>query len=181
MGISLVNGWYLFTSPELYCTRNCHVKHTRSKCLSNTVQFQHECITNPSITHADKVMRALADCVKAIHGMTGKNRTSPVTLDLQRIVDATQAHIQVQPERFEHAATPTDNTRGQQVPRVQVQTTADVPLPHTEITRSKTRTMSLLQPVQRVPSPAETTIKTLALPTQPTSRARAPKRRTSCL
>jgi hypothetical protein len=26
-----VNGWYLFTSPEHYCTHNCHIKHTKSK------------------------------------------------------------------------------------------------------------------------------------------------------
>jgi hypothetical protein len=27
----LVNRWYLFTSPEHYCTHNCHIKHTKSK------------------------------------------------------------------------------------------------------------------------------------------------------
>ncbi len=27
----LVNGWYLFTSPEHYCTHNSHIKHTKSK------------------------------------------------------------------------------------------------------------------------------------------------------
>jgi hypothetical protein len=67
-----VDKWYLFTSPEHYCTHNCHVKQTKSKRLSDTVQFQHKHITNPSVTHADKVMHALADCVKAIQGMTGK-------------------------------------------------------------------------------------------------------------
>jgi hypothetical protein len=62
----LVDGWYLFTLPEHYPTHNCHIKHTKSKCLSNTVQLQHKCITNPSITHANKVMNALAECIKAI-------------------------------------------------------------------------------------------------------------------
>ena len=108
-----VDRWYLFTPPEHYCTHNCHIKHTKSECLSDTVQFQHKRITNPSITHADKVMHALADCVKAIKGMTGKDRTSLATLYLQCIVDATQAHIKAQPERFKHAATPTYNARGQ--------------------------------------------------------------------
>ena len=78
-------------------------------------------------------MHGLADCVKAINCMTGKDRTSPATLDLQRIVDATQAHIKTQPERLEHAAPPTDNPRGQQVPRVQ--TTADLPLTNTTVSR----------------------------------------------
>jgi hypothetical protein len=27
----LVDGWYLITSPEHYCTHNCHIKHTKSK------------------------------------------------------------------------------------------------------------------------------------------------------
>ncbi len=26
-----VDGWYLFTSPQHYCTHNCHTKHTKSK------------------------------------------------------------------------------------------------------------------------------------------------------
>jgi hypothetical protein len=56
-----VDGWYLFTSPEHYHTHTCHIKHNKSKQLSDTVQFQHKCITNPTITHSDKVMHALAD------------------------------------------------------------------------------------------------------------------------
>ncbi len=27
----LVDGWYLFTSPEYYCTHNCQIKHTKSE------------------------------------------------------------------------------------------------------------------------------------------------------
>ncbi len=50
------NRWYLFTLPEHYCTHACHIKHTKSKGLSNTVQFQHKRITNPSITYANQVM-----------------------------------------------------------------------------------------------------------------------------
>ncbi len=72
----LVNGWYLFTSPEHHCTHNCHIKHTKSERISYTGQIQHKLITNPSITHANIVMHALADCVKAIQGMTDRARTS---------------------------------------------------------------------------------------------------------
>ncbi len=46
-----VGSWGLFISPEHYCTHSCHIKHTKNKQLSNTVQLQHKCITNPSITH----------------------------------------------------------------------------------------------------------------------------------
>ncbi len=89
-----VGGWYLFTSPKHYCTHNCYIKHTKSKQLSDTVQFQRKCITNPTITHANKVMHALADCVKALQGMTGSARNVQAAQDLQQIIDATQAHVQ---------------------------------------------------------------------------------------
>jgi hypothetical protein len=89
-----VDGWYLFTSSEHYRTHNCHIKHTKSKQLSDTIQFHHKHITNPTITHADKVMHGLADCVKALHGMTSSTRNSQTAQDLQRIIDATQAHVQ---------------------------------------------------------------------------------------
>jgi hypothetical protein len=81
-----VDGWYLFTSPEHYRTHTCHIKHTKSERLSDTVQFQHKRITNPTITHANKVMLALAECVKAIKGLTGQDKSSPEAKDLQRIV-----------------------------------------------------------------------------------------------
>jgi hypothetical protein len=42
-------------------------------------------LSHPSITHADKVMNALAECIKAIQGMTGNARNSQVAQDLQRI------------------------------------------------------------------------------------------------
>jgi hypothetical protein len=101
-----VGRWYLFTSPEHYCLHNCPIKHTKSKQLSDTVQFQHKRITNPSIMHANKVMHALAECAKAIQGMTGKARNSQAAQDLQQIVDATQAHVQTNPHRFEETITP---------------------------------------------------------------------------
>jgi hypothetical protein len=101
-----VDGWYLFTSPKHYCTHNCHIKHTKSKRLSDTVQFQHKRITNPTITHADKVMHTLANCVKALQGMTSNARNSQAAQDLQRIIDATQAHVQARPDHFEDVATP---------------------------------------------------------------------------
>jgi hypothetical protein len=85
----LVNGWYIFTLPEHSCRHYCHIKHTKSEQLSNTVQLQHKHIINPSITHANKVMNALAECIKAIQGMRGNARNSQATQDLQGIVNAT--------------------------------------------------------------------------------------------
>jgi len=53
------------------------------------VQFQHNRITNPTINHANKVMHASADCIKALQGMTGSTRNSQAAQNLQRIIDAT--------------------------------------------------------------------------------------------
>jgi hypothetical protein len=172
-----VDGWYLFTSPEHYRTHNCHVKHTKSKRLSNTMQFQHKRITNPSITHADKVMHALADCVKAIQGMTGKDRHSWATKDLQRIVDATQAQIKAQPDQFEHTAT--DTPPVQQVPRVQ--TTAGIPIPHTDANRRITHSMNMTMPFPRVPINSAPTNKPTASPTDSMSQERIRKWRAAQL
>jgi hypothetical protein len=51
-------------------------------------------------------MHALADCIKAIQGMTGKARPSQAMQDLQHIVDATKAHLQAHSNKFEEIITP---------------------------------------------------------------------------
>jgi hypothetical protein len=102
----LVDGWYLFTPPEHYRTHNCPIKQTKSKRLSDSIQFQHKRITNSTITHADKVMHSLADCIKALQGMTSSARNSQAAQDLQQIIEATNAHVQARPNRFEDVATP---------------------------------------------------------------------------
>ena len=144
----LVDGWYLFTSPEHYCTHNCHIKHTKSERLSDTVQFQHKRITNPCITHANKVMQALAECVIAIQGMTGKARNSQAAQDLQCIIDATQACLQTKPHRFEETITPDHFCNTQRVPRVIAP--ASMPIPHTDDNRQITQSMQPQAPIPRV-------------------------------
>jgi hypothetical protein len=71
-------------------TSNFVEKPHRSLRLTVFLEF-HKRITNPTITHADKVMLALSECVKAIKGLTGQAKTSQKAKDLQRIVDATRA------------------------------------------------------------------------------------------
>ena len=66
-----VDGWYLNTSPEHYRTHNCAIKSTKSERLTDTIQVNHKSITNPTLTHADKVMKALADCIKNIRRSGG--------------------------------------------------------------------------------------------------------------
>ncbi len=169
-----VDGWYLFTSPEHYRTHNCHIRHTKSERLSDTVQFQHKRITNPTITHANKVMHALADCIKALQGMRGSAINSQAAQDLQGIIDATQANIQAQPERFKDNATPSANPHTQWVPRVQPP--PSVPTPHINVNRRITLSMLMQTPVPRVPSNGAPTKKSTNMPTDSTKRERLRKR-----
>eukprot|EP00804_Cyclotella_cryptica_P013348 CCRYP_005123-RA/>CCRYP_005123-RA protein AED:0.24 eAED:0.24 QI:0/0/0/1/1/1/2/0/905 len=53
-----VDGWYLNTSPEHYRVHNCHVKHTKSGAFP----------IHPSISPADKLMLALANCKEILSG-----------------------------------------------------------------------------------------------------------------
>jgi hypothetical protein len=145
-----VNGWYLFTLSEHHHTHNCHFNHTKSKQLSVTVQFQNKCITNPSITHTDKVMHALADFVKVIQGMMGKAGNSQATQDLHHIFDATQAHLQGNPNKFEETITLDDTRNNQCVPRVQAP--LSIPKPHTNGNRQIMCSMHPQSPVPRVPT-----------------------------
>jgi hypothetical protein len=65
--------------------------------LTDTIQFKHNNITNPTISPHDKVMQALANCKTALKGMMNENPNQQME-ELQTIVN--NAH-----------ARPTDNTK----------------------------------------------------------------------
>eukprot|EP00804_Cyclotella_cryptica_P011509 CCRYP_017066-RA/>CCRYP_017066-RA protein AED:0.38 eAED:0.38 QI:0/0/0/1/0/0.5/2/0/348 len=83
-----IDGWYLSTSPEHYCTHKCHIKSTNSDRLSDTVVFQHKTITHPSLTPTDKLMQAVAACAAALKGITAP--AQDIT-DLKTLLDITAA------------------------------------------------------------------------------------------
>jgi hypothetical protein len=95
-------------------------------------------------------MQALAECVKAIQGMTGKARNSQAAQVLQRIVDATQARVQANPHQFEETITPDYICNTQQVPRVQAP--ASIPIHHTDDNRQIMCSMQPQAPLPRVPT-----------------------------
>ena len=61
-----VDGWYLSTSPDHYQTHVCHIKSTQSDQLSDTVHFKHTKIPNPLLTHADKIVKAIANLANVL-------------------------------------------------------------------------------------------------------------------
>ena len=95
-------------------------------------------------------MQALAECVKAIQGMTGKARNSQAAQDLQCLVDATQACVQTNPHQFEETITPDHFCNTQQVLRVQAP--ASILIPHTNDNRQITGSMQPQAPIPRVPT-----------------------------
>ena len=72
-------------------------------------------------------MHALADCIKALQGMTSSARNSQAAQDLHRIIEAKKAHVQAHPERLADVATSSTTPNMQRVPRVQTPNISRVP------------------------------------------------------
>ena len=134
-----VDGWYLSTSPEHYRTHLCYVRSTRIKRLTNTVKFRHKHITNHIITHANKVMNAVADCTKAVKDMevsSGSPEISQlkqlVALMKQAVLIQTAVHIDTHQVPRVQSPTPA-------VPRVQA-----LPMMAPPLDKTTTRTTRLM-------------------------------------
>jgi hypothetical protein len=61
-----LNGWYLGTLIEHYRCHKIFCKKTRSKRISDTVFFQHQYITQPTITTDDQIIKAIGDLASAL-------------------------------------------------------------------------------------------------------------------
>ena len=62
------DGWYIGISTEHYRCHRIYVKHTRSEQISDTVFFKHKHITQPTVTPADTIVKALNDLTHALKG-----------------------------------------------------------------------------------------------------------------
>ncbi len=87
-----LDGWYLSMSPEHYRVHNCYVKTTQAERLTDTIQFKHKNITNPTISAHDKIMQALANCTATLKGMMNENPTQKME-ELQSIVNNARAYL----------------------------------------------------------------------------------------
>ena len=61
-----VDGYYLLTSPEHYRSHVVYVKGTKAVRVCETVFFKHKYITNPTLSHADMVVKAAQDLSLAL-------------------------------------------------------------------------------------------------------------------
>jgi hypothetical protein len=106
-----VDGWYLSTCPEHYCTHRCHIKATKSEHVSDTINFSHKNITRTTITHADKVMNAIADCTKAIKDINSSHGTEE-TRQLVELTEQGSTSILPLPNRSQHQIAPPHQFQG---------------------------------------------------------------------
>ena len=118
-----LDGWYLNNSPEHYRVHNCHIKSTRAERLTNTIHFKHKNNTNPTISHSDKLMNALANCKAILKGKMANNSNHTLA-ELNTLVHqvAEKLHIPQVP-RVE---------REQPVPRVDITPVPRVPTPQNQ-------------------------------------------------
>ena len=115
-----IDGWYIRTSPEHYRTHICATKDTKSERLTDTVQFQHKHITNPTLTHGDKLMNALAESMKVLKEGLQLQQMK----DLKQIVQDTQQQVKSNPQSMNNSVqgtTPTPVPRVQSTPQRQSQ------------------------------------------------------------
>ena len=67
-----IDGWYLQTSPQHYCCYVIHLKQTRSERVSDAVFFKTKYITQPTLTPADVITKALNDLTQALKGKSNQ-------------------------------------------------------------------------------------------------------------
>jgi hypothetical protein len=63
-----IDGWYLQTSPEHYQCYKIYVKQTKIDRISDTVYFKPKYITQPTLTPAEVIVKALNDLTQALKG-----------------------------------------------------------------------------------------------------------------
>ena len=137
-----INGWYFSTSPKHYRTHRCHIKSTKSERFTDTINFSfsHKTIMRPTITHADKVMHAIADCVRAIKDINSSHGAK----EMRQLVELTKQAIQQHPIIASMFNTSASTTAAD--PRVQASNTTStqaVPRVHkTAPAQRQTRSMS---------------------------------------
>ena len=78
------DGWYIETLMEHYRCHRIYVKKTRGERISDTVFFIHKYITQPKVTPADTIVKALGDLMHALKGRRNVKGTSEIEA-LERI------------------------------------------------------------------------------------------------
>jgi len=129
-----IDGWYVGTSFEHYCTFCICTKSTKAEQISNTVFIKHRYLTNPTVTPKDAVVQAARDLMQAL-----QNDVSPKDahwVALQELValftkqaNKTAAKSQAASPRVEKPAMAPAKKPWQQAPAPRVRIAANTPEP----------------------------------------------------
>ena len=140
------DGWYLRTSPEHYRCHIVYVKKTKAKRVSDTVYFKHKYITQPSITPADAVIKALHDLTQAIKGERNIQGAAQFNA-IAKLQEAFSPGNQLVPEQY----VPEQRRQIQPAPRVEAEAQAQLPRVRfsTEVPKPATYTDDLRVPLDR--------------------------------
>ena len=71
-GAKAINRWYLQMSPEHYQCHVMYVKQTKSERVSDTVFFKTKYITQPTLTQANVISKALSNLTHALKGKSNQ-------------------------------------------------------------------------------------------------------------
>ena len=166
-------------SPIHYRTHTCNVKGTRSDWLCDTMQFQHKNITNPTITHQDKIMKALANCHAAIHSLPNHKHKQDFC-DLQRLVQLTNTTSSPPTAQQPTTSLPQNDAPqplerivlpNQRITRSMTGPTHTVPrVAPTSLTINASHSPPMMQPVPRVMQIPDPTMADTILPHPPRRR-----------
>ena len=110
------------------------------------MELQRKIIMNSTVTLVDKVMKAIADCTKAIKGVKAGNSSSKLR-DLQQIVDLAKRTVQQNPTALNKQvrATASPAPRVQHITRVRTRSMTNELIPRMLATTPE-------QPAPRVPA-----------------------------
>ena len=136
-----LDGWYLNTSPEHYRVHNCHIKSTKAERLTDTIQFKHKNITNPTLSHSDKLMNVLANCKAALLGHLDFKSDSNLK-ELDTLVKQVERRLNSEIPTAQPVIQPSETNTTQALPRVAEQPTS-------------TNAQPVSQPVPRVANPLQ--------------------------
>ena len=127
--------------------------------MSDTVQFQHENITNPTVKHADKFVNAIVMCINTIRGLDNGKNESDIS-DLNQLLEATSRIVKRNEDKANEEATEPsspnlteerDGDKDNDKVTDPSSKNADEPSPHPNPLQWVTRSMQRIQKALGVP------------------------------
>jgi len=104
-----IDGWYLQTSPEHYRCHVIYVKQTKNERVSDTVFFKTKYITQPTLTRADIISKALNNLTQAIKGKRKKQKRIRAIRRTQKVRHNPQQRTRSNPSNNDKRADAEEN------------------------------------------------------------------------